>query len=146
MYYASLNVISTCCVIDCSASHSPSGRILRMLPDRKRVTDSARVKRHTAQNINTDVCERSAVHPYGPATVVRSHSALGPILGPRPVTRPLARYGYGVLAPTPGAHFEPGAGSKAHPSVGLKRAWQTRGRDSLLARLNDRGLIAETMV
>ena len=44
---------------------------------------------------------------------------------------------YGLQAPTPGAHFEPRKGSKAHPSVGLRWAAQTRVRNVLMATLDN---------
>ena len=100
------------------------------------------------------------------ATSIKRYVALGPILGPWPDTRPLARHvalgpkrgpwpeawplarsvalgpdmniKYGLLPPEPTPSL--GAGSKAHPSVGLEWAEQTRGRDGLLTQLNDRGL------
>ena len=77
----------------------------------------------------------------------RTRNDYDAVYGPWPGTRPSARrmaLGPYICnaAPTPGAHFEPEAGSKAHPSMGLKRAWQTRGRCGLLTQLNGQGLIA----
>ena len=108
---------------------------------------------------------------YGPWPGTRPsarYTALGPILGPWPDTRPLVRQvalgpkrgpwpeawplarsmplgpdmgiKYGLLPPKPTPSL--GAGSKTHPSVGLERAKQTWGRESLLTQLNDRGLLA----